>query len=85
MPSYVVERIVNALNDRTKPLKGSQILLLGMAYKKNVDDPRESPGFELMHLLLHRDAIVQYQDPFIPTLLKADAYAILTSRWPVKS
>ncbi len=68
MPSYVVERIVNALNDRTKPLKGSQILLLGMAYKKNVDDPRESPGFELMHLLLHRDAIVQYHDPFIPAL-----------------
>jgi UDP-N-acetyl-D-glucosamine dehydrogenase len=68
MPSYVVERIVNALNDRTKPLKGSQILLLGMAYKKNVDDPRESPGFELMHLLLHRGAIVQYHDPLIPTL-----------------
>jgi UDP-N-acetyl-D-glucosamine dehydrogenase len=68
MPSYVVERIVNALNDRTKPLKGSRILLLGMAYKKNVDDPRESPGFELMHLLLHRGAIVQYHDPLIPTL-----------------
>ena len=68
MPSYVVERIVNALNDRTKPLKGSQILLLGMAYKKNVDDPRESPGFELMHLLLRRGAIVQYHDPLIPTL-----------------
>ncbi len=68
MPSYVVERIVNALNDRTKPLKSSQILLLGMAYKKNVDDPRESPGFELMHLLLHRGAIVQYHDPLIPTL-----------------
>ncbi len=68
MPSYVVERIVNALNDRAKPLKGSRILLLGMAYKKNVDDPRESPGFELMHLLLRRGAIVHYNDPLIPTL-----------------
>ncbi len=68
MPSYVMERIVNALNDRAKPLKGSRILLLGMAYKKNVDDPRESPGFELMHLLLGRGAIVYYNDPYIPTL-----------------
>jgi UDP-N-acetyl-D-glucosamine dehydrogenase len=68
MPSYVVERIANCLNDQVKPLKGSHILLLGMAYKKNVDDPRESPGFELMNLLLRRGAIVHYNDPLIPTL-----------------
>src|SRR5262249_5404216 len=50
------------------PIKGSKITLLGMAYKKDVDDPRESPGFELMELLLKRGAIVQYNDPHIPKL-----------------
>ena len=54
MPAYVVGRVADALNDRGKPVKGSKILLLGMAYKKDVDDPRESPGFELMELLLQR-------------------------------
>jgi UDP-N-acetyl-D-glucosamine dehydrogenase len=68
MPSYVLERISSALNDHAKPLKGSRILLLGMAYKKDVDDPRESPGFELMDLLLHRGAIVIFNDPLIPSL-----------------
>ena len=68
MPSYVLERITNVLNDHAKPLNGSRILLLGMAYKKDVDDPRESPGFELMDLLLRRGAIVLYNDPLIPTL-----------------
>ena len=68
MPSYVVNKIGDALNNQAKPIKGSRILLLGMAYKKDVDDPRESPGFELMDLLLRRGAIVQYNDPLIPTL-----------------
>ena len=51
MPAYVVGRLADALNDRGKPVKGSKVALLGMAYKKDVDDPRESPGFELMELL----------------------------------
>ena len=68
MPSYVVDKVQDALNDRAKPLNGSRILILGMAYKKDVDDPRESPGFELMDRLLRRGAIVQYNDPLIPTL-----------------
>src|SRR5262249_6613366 len=51
-----------------KPLKGSRITLLGMAYKKDVDDPRESPGFELAKLLLKKGAEVDYNDPHIPTL-----------------
>jgi UDP-N-acetyl-D-glucosamine dehydrogenase len=70
MPTYVVSRVMEALNDRSKPLKGSKIALLGMAYKKDIDDPRESPGFELMDLLLKRGAIVTYNDPHIPTLPK---------------
>jgi len=68
MPSYVVSRVVDALNDRYKPLKGSKITLLGMAYKKDIDDPRESPGFELMDLLLEKGAVVSYNDPHIPVL-----------------
>ncbi len=68
MPAYVVGKIADALNDRCKPVKGSKITLLGMAYKKDVDDPRESPGFELMDLLLHKGAVVDYNDPHIPVL-----------------
>jgi UDP-N-acetyl-D-glucosamine dehydrogenase len=68
MPHYVVTRLGDALNDRSKPIKGSNILMLGMAYKKDVDDPRESPGFELMELLLQKGAKVKYNDPHIPTL-----------------
>jgi UDP-N-acetyl-D-glucosamine dehydrogenase len=68
MPSYVVSKVGDALNDQGKPIKGSKITLLGMAYKKNVDDPRESPGFELMDLLLRKGAAVEYNDPHIPVL-----------------
>ena len=68
MPAYVVSRIAEALNDHCKPIKGSKILLLGMAYKKDVDDPRESPGFELMKLLLEKGGSVAYNDPYIPRL-----------------
>lgn len=68
MPSYVVSRTADALNDRGKPVKGSKITLLGMAYKRDVDDPRESPGFELMEILLKKGAFVDYNDPHIPTL-----------------
>src|SRR5919112_2314540 len=68
MPAYVVSRVADALNDRGKPVKGSKITLLGMAYKKDVDDPRESPGFELMDLLIKKGAVVSYNDPHIPEL-----------------
>jgi UDP-N-acetyl-D-mannosaminuronate dehydrogenase/intein/homing endonuclease len=68
MPSYVVSRVADALNDRGKPVKGSKVAILGMAYKKDVDDPRESPGFELMNLLIQKGAQVSYNDPHIPSL-----------------
>ena len=68
MPSFVVDKLTEALNHRRKPVNGSQITLLGMAYKKDVDDPRESPGFELMDLLLKKGAVVSYNDPHIPVL-----------------
>ena len=68
MPHFVLEKIADALNEHGKPIRGSAITLLGMAYKKDVDDCRESPGFELMELLLRKGANVQYNDPHIPKL-----------------
>ncbi len=68
MPSYVVQKVVEALNDVGKPVRGSRIGILGVAYKKDVDDPRESPAFKLMELLIARGAIISYNDPHIPVL-----------------
>jgi UDP-N-acetyl-D-glucosamine dehydrogenase len=68
MPLYVVNRIAEALNDSARPIKGSRICLLGVAYKKNVDDPRESPAFEILEMLQKRGAFVSYNDPHIPRL-----------------
>ena len=66
MPAYVVDKTMDALNEFGKPLKGSKVLILGIAYKKNVDDMRESPSVELMKLLLQKGAVVNYSDPFFP-------------------
>jgi UDP-N-acetyl-D-glucosamine dehydrogenase len=68
MPAFVVGKIADALNERCKAVKGSKIMLLGMAYKKDVDDARESPSFELMEQLLHKGAKVSYNDPHVPRL-----------------
>ena len=70
MPDYVVSRTSEFLNDFCKPVKGSKICLAGVAYKKDVDDPRESPSFELMELLLRRGAELTYSDPHVPRLPK---------------
>nr|WP_281262086.1 nucleotide sugar dehydrogenase [Azospirillum thermophilum] len=69
MPDHVAQTLQNALNDRfARSLKGSRILLLGLAYKKNVDDIRESPAFALLHLLEGRGAVVDYHDPHVPQI-----------------
>lgn len=68
MPAYVVARISEALNDRQKSIKGSSILVLGLAYKPNVDDERESPSYVLMEMLHHRGAKVAYHDPYVPVI-----------------
>jgi UDP-N-acetyl-D-glucosamine dehydrogenase len=74
MPRYVVSRVADFLNDVGKPVRGSRICILGMAYKKDVDDPRESPSFELLELLLHRGAVLTYSDPHVPALPKMRHY-----------
>ena len=68
MPRYVVHRLIEALNAAGKPLRESRVAILGVAYKKDVDDPRESPSFELMDLLSAGGAILSYNDPHIPSL-----------------
>lgn len=68
MPRYVVNKVQDCLNDFNKPLKGSKILLLGLAYKADIDDMRESPSLELMKLLENKGAIVDFHDPFIPKI-----------------
>jgi UDP-N-acetyl-D-glucosamine dehydrogenase len=70
MPDHVVLKLSQALNERGKPLKGAKILLLGMAYKKNVEDMRESPSLEVLRLLLDSGSIVDYSDPHVPALPK---------------
>ncbi|RYH67932.1 MAG: nucleotide sugar dehydrogenase [Alcaligenaceae bacterium] len=66
MPNWVVQKVSEALNEREKSVKGSRVLVLGIAYKKNVDDMRESPAVVLMELLQSRGAIVAYADPWVP-------------------
>lgn len=66
MPSWVLYKVTEALNDREKSVKGSNILILGLSYKKNIDDTRESPSVELIELLLAKGANVSYSDSFIP-------------------
>jgi UDP-N-acetyl-D-glucosamine dehydrogenase len=68
MPSFVLGKVTDALNERAKPLKESRIVILGMAYKKDVDDCRESPGFALMDLLIKKGAHVAYNDPHVRIL-----------------
>jgi UDP-N-acetyl-D-glucosamine dehydrogenase len=66
MPHYVVAKVIEALNQHKKSLKGSKVLVLGLAYKKDIDDLRESPSIELIELLCQRGAKVDYNDPYIP-------------------
>jgi UDP-N-acetyl-D-glucosamine dehydrogenase len=66
MPRYVIGKLQGALNDRGKAVKGARVLLLGLAYKRDVADPRESPAFEILDQLLHLGAEVSYHDPHVP-------------------
>ena len=68
MPGYVINRVTEALNDRQRALKGSSVLVLGLAYKPNVDDERESPSYFLMEMLSARGAKVAYYDPYVPVI-----------------
>jgi UDP-N-acetyl-D-glucosamine dehydrogenase len=72
MPRYVVGKIQDALNDQGKALKGSKVLVLGVAYKPDIDDLRESPALDVIGLLRKKGADVIYHDPFVPSLRDED-------------
>ncbi len=74
MPHYVVQRTMDALNDHKKSLNGARVLVLGLAYKKDIDDIRESPSLELIELLREKGAKVDYNDPYIPATKKTREY-----------
>jgi UDP-N-acetyl-D-glucosamine dehydrogenase len=74
MPHWVVGKVVDALNNQKKSVKGSRILVLGIAYKKNIDDMRESPSVELMELLAAKGADISYSDPHVPMFPKMRKY-----------
>ena len=83
MPAYVVQKTADALNNVGKPLKGSRVMVLGIAYKKNVDDMRESPSAELMELLQHKGAEVSYSDPFFPEFPRMRKHSFELSSVPL--
>jgi UDP-N-acetyl-D-glucosamine dehydrogenase len=68
MPAYVVAHVVDALNDMSLPVQGSHVLVVGVAYKSNVSDDRESPSYKVMDLLHRQGAIVDYYDPLVPKI-----------------
>ncbi|HED11581.1 MAG TPA: nucleotide sugar dehydrogenase [Caldithrix abyssi] len=76
MPFWVINKVMDALNNEGKSLKGSRVLVLGAAYKKDIDDPRESPSFKLMEILLDKGAEVDYNDPHVPVLPSMRHYDI---------
>ena len=79
MPAYVVQKTADALNEVCKPLKGCRVLVLGIAYKKNVDDMRESPSVELMELFKLKGSDVYYSDPFFPEFPRMRKHAFQLS------
>ena len=76
MPYWVVQKVMEALNEQGKSLKGSSVLVLGAAYKKDIDDMRESPSVKLMEILMEKGAKVDYNDPYVPELPKMRMYDI---------
>ena len=79
MPEWVATKVAEALNDRRKSLKGSRILALGIAYKRDVDDTRESPSVLVMEILRARGAVVEYSDPYAPTFPKMREHSFALS------
>ena len=78
MPHYVVNKVNDALNEFSKSIKNSKILIVGVSYKKDIDDLRESPALDVIQLLQKRGAKVQYHDPFVPEI-RFDSMMFLSS------
>jgi UDP-N-acetyl-D-glucosamine dehydrogenase len=74
MPAFVVEKVADALNARGKSIKGARVLVLGVAYKRDIDDDRESPALKLIELLTRKQALCAYSDPYVPALKRSRRY-----------
>jgi UDP-N-acetyl-D-glucosamine dehydrogenase len=83
MPYFVVDNVAEALSQRHKSLHGSRILILGMSYKRDIDDLRESPSLTIIELLQKRGATVEYNDPFFPTVGHGRKYALNMASTPL--
>jgi len=83
MPYYVIEKTVEALNKNRKSINGSNILILGIAYKKDIDDDRESPGYAIMKILLEKGAVLYYNDPWVPKLHTTRKYNFQMESTPI--
>ena len=83
MPDYVISKVADALNFEGKALRASKILVLGLAYKANVDDCRESPSFVLMKILESKGAVVEYHDSYVPVVPPTENMPILPANNPL--
>ena len=84
MPNFVVDHVIEAMNQQGKALRGTRILILGMAYKRDIDDLRESPALTIIELLQKRGARVEYNDPFFPTVGKGRKYDLNMTSTPLE-
>jgi UDP-N-acetyl-D-glucosamine dehydrogenase len=84
MPYFVVENIIEAMSQRGKALHGARVLILGMAYKRDIDDLRESPSLTIIELLQKRGALVEYNDPFFPSVGRGRKYALNMTCTPLE-
>ena len=84
MPYFVIDQIASALNERSKSLKGSRILVLGLAYKRDIDDLRESPSLTIIELLREKGALVSYNDPYFPTVGRGRHYDLNMTCTPLE-
>lgn len=85
MPYFVIDQVADALNNHAKPLKGAKILVLGLAYKKDIDDLRESPSLTIIELLREKGALVSYNDPYFPTVGRGRHYDLNMSNTPLEN
>jgi len=83
MPHFVIEQLINGLNEQRKALKGSKVLVLGVAYKRDIDDLRESPSLTIIELLREKGAMVAYNDPYFPTVGRGRHYDLNMTNTPL--
>ena len=83
MPYFVLEQTASALNEHRKSIKGSKVLVLGLAYKRDIDDLRESPSLTIIELLREKGAIVSYNDPYFPTVGRGRHYDLNMTNTPL--